>query len=154
MRVYMSWFLKKERTIEERSLPLGSRLSKTPQHTYVFYENTDVEFEQLKHLYASFQRQGLHCIGVNLYLPGSVPNLSKYGFKENNGMQTYLKSIVPISAFPYGTHEWCYMIRSERGVPMRALNALPYFQELQVQMTLDLPTFEGSEQYVKNKSVS
>ena len=137
MRVYMAWFMKRERSFDERSLPVGCRVSTTPHNRFVFFEREDVELEEIKPLFSLFQQLGLHCRTINLFLPGNVPNLCLYGFEAQNGnVFSYPHDDISISAVPYGPHEWCYMMRNERSIPFRAIHTLPYFQETALQISL------------------
>lgn len=138
LRIYMAWCMKRTINLDERALPPGCRVSSTPHHRFVFFEQVNFEIDYLKTLFVQFQQKGLHCRSLQLFSPGKLPDLTKYGFTKEETYYYYENGIIPISAVPFGEHEWCYMLRSDRGISLRALDVFPYFSEMKEQLTLDL----------------
>ena len=142
LRIYMAWFATKSLHIDITQLPSACRFSKTPHEQFVFIEQ-ELEYEDLKTFFSVFAQQGLRCQSIHIFERGTLPDLTMYGFKALTVGFSFPVDHITVSATPYTDLEWCCMIRGKREIPFRALNYLPYFQ----QVTSQLSFFEGEKGY-------
>lgn len=136
MRIYMAWFASKHVQLDKRQLPNGCRFSRTPHEQFVFFEQSDCAYDNVKTLFHHFAQQGLKCQSIQIFEQGPLPDLTMYGFEKRSVGYSYPANNLTISACPYTKEEWCCMIRGERIIPFQTLNIVPYFQEITQQLTM------------------